>query len=80
MQSQSNNAKTHKHTCPDCKMCQSCSEARCRACREKGHANGARKLSIQEQIDLFNSLNPDLHKRAARCCCKGEDGEECAVP
>jgi hypothetical protein len=41
-------------------MCQFCSEARCKACRGDCKSKGARRLSIKEQIELFNRMNPDL--------------------
>jgi hypothetical protein len=39
-------------------MCQNCAESRCHVCRSG--RNSAKKLSIKEQIELFNSLNPNL--------------------
>ncbi len=60
MQSPSNHASPGKHPCPDCKMCQNCAETRCAACRSKGGSKAKCRLSIQEQIALFNSLNPGL--------------------
>ncbi len=45
-----------KHPCPDCKMCQWCSDDRCRLCLRSG--TGCRKkLSMAEQIELFERLN-----------------------
>jgi len=46
-----------KHPCPDCAYCQWCSDDRCRLCL--GHAGCCRrkKLSIAEQIALYDSLN-----------------------
>lgn len=49
-----------KHPCPDCHFCQFCSETRCNACRGKGSV--VKKMSLQEQIDLFNKLNPSTGK------------------
>ncbi len=60
MQSQKNDHE-RKQSCPDCKMCQGCAESRCKMCRPM--AKPCKKLSFQEQIDLFNSLNPHLQKR-----------------
>ena len=52
--------KACKKKCPDCKMCLECSETRCRPCRmAKKNVNGP-KLSMSEQIALFNKLNPGL--------------------
>lgn len=50
-----------KHPCPDCHFCQSCSDARCHACRsEKNHQcqkQQCRKLSFREQIALYEQVN-----------------------
>lgn len=64
MQSTKNN---NKNPCPDCKMCQNCSDSRCTACRGDGPPKG--KLSIQEQIALYNKLNPGLTCGSA-CGCR----------
>jgi len=48
-----------KHPCPDCCACQFCSETRCRMCRGKGPKDASR-LSLQEQIDLYNKRNQGL--------------------
>jgi hypothetical protein len=45
-----------KHPCPDCSFCQWCSDDRCNLCLGK-KGRGGRKLSIQEQIDLYESVN-----------------------
>ncbi|MDR3580872.1 MAG: hypothetical protein P4L44_13005 [Oryzomonas sp.] len=47
---------TKKHPCPDCICCQWCSDDRCRLCRAKD-ACRRRKLSLDEQIALYESLN-----------------------
>lgn len=44
-----------KHPCPDCKMCQWCSDDRCRLCLKSGTCR--KKLSMAEQIALFERLN-----------------------
>jgi len=44
-----------KHPCPDCTYCQWCSDDRCRLCRARGGCR--RKLSLAEQIALYESLN-----------------------
>lgn len=44
-----------KHPCPDCTFCQWCSDDRCSMCR-KGKSCG-RKLSVAEQIALYESIN-----------------------
>jgi hypothetical protein len=45
-----------KHPCPDCTCCQWCSDDRCRLCLNRKNC-GRRKLSIAEQIALYESLN-----------------------
>ena len=47
---------TKKHPCPDCVCCQWCSDDRCRLCLKQNCRR--RKLSIEEQIALYDSLNP----------------------
>ena len=45
-----------KHLCPDCTFCQWCGDDRCALClRPRGC--GRKKLSLQEQIALYDSLN-----------------------
>ena len=44
-----------KHPCPDCHFCQFCSDSRCNPCRATGKK--PRKLSMAEQIELFEELN-----------------------
>ena len=49
-----------KHPCPDCRFCQFCCDARCHSCRGKKNAAGkspARKLSLCEQIRLYEEVN-----------------------
>ncbi len=49
-----------KHPCPDCHYCQSCSEARCQSCRvedKRTDKPSFRKLSMREQILLFEKIN-----------------------
>jgi hypothetical protein len=48
-----------KHPCPDCTFCQWCSDDRCRQCLKHSGCCRRKKLSISEQIALYNSLNPD---------------------
>jgi hypothetical protein len=77
MQSDSKQPLPAKGQCPDCKMCQNCSEVRCLACRSGKACARKRKLSIQEQIALFDSLNaphaPTLH------CCTSHDPDREAL-
>ena len=68
MQSDSPERTPHKHPCPDCIMCQSCADVRCRACRADKRGKRKRKLSVEEQIALYDSLNPHL-----RSCCRCKD-------
>ncbi len=50
------NQTTKKHPCPDCTFCQWCSDDRCRLCLNRD-ACCRRKLSLAEQIELYNRLN-----------------------
>jgi hypothetical protein len=49
-------ASRKKHPCPDCSFCQWCSDDRCNLCLGR-KGSGGRKLSIQEQIALYESIN-----------------------
>lgn len=44
-----------RHPCPDCHHCLLCSESRCTVCRSA--ANRAPKMSMAEQIALYDSRN-----------------------
>ena len=57
MQTESCDCLDKKHPCPDCRMCQGCSESRCMACRAKPLKRKLKKMSFEEQIALWNSLN-----------------------
>ena len=47
-------ADTKKHPCPDCHHCQWCGDDRCRLClKPVCH----RKLSLAEQIELYERIN-----------------------
>lgn len=49
-----------KHPCGDCHFCQFCSDSRCNACRGKDQramGPAPRKLSICEQIRLYEEIN-----------------------
>ena len=74
MQSDSRHTLPAKAQCLDCKMCQNCSDVRCLACQARTKCARKRKLSIQEQIALFDSLNarhaPTLH------CCNSNDSDQ----
>jgi hypothetical protein len=45
-----------KHPCSDCRFCQWCSDDRCRLCLECRRPK-KKKLSMEEQIALYESLN-----------------------
>jgi len=49
--------KSKKHPCPDCTFCQWCSDDRCRLCLNDSGCCRRKKLSLAEQIALYNSLN-----------------------
>jgi hypothetical protein len=51
-----------KHPCADCTFCQWCSDDRCALCRDTGKGCG-RKLSIAEQIALYEEVNRKGGKR-----------------
>ncbi|MDD2501850.1 MAG: hypothetical protein PHN92_13665 [Geobacter sp.] len=44
-----------KHSCPDCRFCQWCSDDRCSLCLKKGCCR--KQLSQAEQIALYEALN-----------------------
>ncbi|MDD2308514.1 MAG: hypothetical protein PHH91_02930 [Desulfuromonadaceae bacterium] len=46
-----------KHSCPDCRCCQWCSDDRCRLCLNQSVCRH-RKRTMAEQIALYDSLNP----------------------
>jgi hypothetical protein len=46
-----------KHPCPDCTCCQWCSDDRCRLCLKGTGCRRRKKLSLAEQIALYDSLN-----------------------
>ncbi|WP_193377078.1 hypothetical protein [Geobacter sp. OR-1] len=49
-------AEEKKHPCKDCEYCQWCSDDRCRLCLASG-CREKKKLSLQEQIELFETIN-----------------------
>jgi hypothetical protein len=53
MQHENENPK--KHPCADCRFCQFCGDDRCHLCLGCGQAG--KKLSMEEQIALYESLN-----------------------
>jgi hypothetical protein len=59
-------ALAKKFPCPDCSFCQFCSDSRCRCCRSAKTGESRSKMSISEQIRLFDELNakdPFFRKR-----------------
>ncbi|PLX75128.1 MAG: hypothetical protein C0615_08165 [Desulfuromonas sp.] len=50
-----------KHPCPDCKECLWCADTRCRLCRQP---ECHRKLSCQEQIELYERLNRESRNKS----------------
>ncbi len=66
-----------KHPCADCKMCQGCSESRCGSCRlRRNDGRSGRRLSISEQIALFNRINPELEGPPCECGCNCQNSPE----
>jgi hypothetical protein len=49
-----------KHPCPDCCFCQFCAATRCLTCMSEGNrakATACKKLSLREQILLYDKVN-----------------------
>ncbi|MDD2581850.1 MAG: hypothetical protein PHR66_07650 [Desulfuromonadaceae bacterium] len=46
-----------KRPCPDCTCCQWCSDERCRICLNREGCRRRNKLSMTEQIALYDFLN-----------------------
>jgi hypothetical protein len=55
-----------KHPCPDCRQCQWCSDERCRLCL-RSSSGFRKKLSMAEQIALFEELNRAGSQKNADC-------------
>ena len=57
---------SQKHPCADCHFCQMCSDGRCSACRMSENTHGEnhrpKKLSIREQVGLFEAINGNGHR------------------
>lgn len=51
-----------KHPCPDCSFCQWCGDDRCALCLRTRQCS-RKKLSQQEQIDLYEAINKGSGKR-----------------
>ncbi|RNC71422.1 MAG: hypothetical protein ED859_04530 [Desulfuromonadales bacterium] len=56
-----------KHPCPDCRFCQWCGDDRCSLCLGKG--GGRKKLSLEEQIALYEAVNSSAGDGGG--CCNG---------
>ncbi len=67
-------AHSQKHPCPDCSFCQWCGDDRCRLCRGCRPAAG-RKLSLAEQIALFERVNSHKPADAEESGSATADGE-----
>jgi hypothetical protein len=52
--------KLKKHPCPDCVDCLWCADTRCQLCLK---TSCQKKLSFQEQIELYESINKKTIKR-----------------
>jgi hypothetical protein len=61
--------KSQKHPCADCRQCQWCSDERCRLCL-KSTTGCRKKLSMAEQIALYEQLNQESRVVAPRPCSK----------
>jgi len=59
-------APEKKHPCPDCRHCQWCAEERCRLCL-RSTDNCRKKLSMAEQIALFEQINGSGSPKSANC-------------
>ena len=64
-----------KHPCPDCQSCQWCSDSRCRMCLRRG-SGACRKLSLREQIELFERMNGRKEAKEQPAGCPGQRGED----
>ncbi|MHC1725077.1 MAG: hypothetical protein AB9866_03490 [Syntrophobacteraceae bacterium] len=51
------NGLPRKHACPDCHFCQLCSDSRCHSCRSQKAEGDCPKLSLSEQIRLYDEIN-----------------------
>jgi hypothetical protein len=56
---------SQKHPCSDCQHCQWCGDDRCRLCRNSTAGCG-RKLSMAEQIALYEQLNQPCQAQAGQ--------------
>ena len=56
----SEESKAKKHPCPDCTFCQWCGDDRCALCLRPA-AKPKRKLSVAEQLALYDAINRGEH-------------------
>ncbi len=61
-----------KHPCPDCRMCQWCSDTRCHVCRGQGPPE--EHLSLTEQIELYERLNKEDFEKARKEAARDSQG------
>ncbi len=60
-----------KHPCADCRVCQWCSDARCASCL--GMEKQMPRLSMSEQIALYERLNREAREDKCTCGCAKEN-------
>ena len=53
------NPEAKKHPCPDCTFCQWCGDDRCALCLRSCCGASVKKLSVKEQIALYDEINCD---------------------
>ena len=56
-----------KNACPDCSFCQLCSDARCNCCRSAKTAGSCSKMSLSEQIRLYDEINANDPLLTKKC-------------
>jgi len=62
-----------KYPCKACRFCQFCPETRCRVCR--GKCTAGKKMSIREQIELFDRLNAGEKKNPGPVYYRHKSGD-----
>ena len=65
MCSQADPGHPKKYACADCHFCQLCSDSRCNCCRSAKTTGKCPKMSLSEQIRLYDEINandPHLKK------------------
>ncbi len=56
-----------KNVCPDCHFCQLCSDARCNCCRSAKTKGSCPKMSLSEQIRLYDEINANDPLLTKKC-------------